>query len=182
MKSNNFPSDFDIHIPCSTILPLLRKESMYLQHQTFTCEDKGRIWRSFICSSTWTDGLYGWNWEFHWCQFQFSQVYRLTASYLRFCYTLLDYHLFADAFLKWLSVLKKFALETAERTIRFLSVPFTRGSIGDEFCLHKIRKIKCLKYRWVFTLCRDLISHEINYFWWFYINLSFFGFFSLDCL
>lgn len=74
----------------------LRKKSINLQHQTFAREDKGRTWRSFVCSSTWTDGLYGWNWEFHWCQCQFSQVYRHDV-FFRFV-ALMDYHLFADTF------------------------------------------------------------------------------------
>ncbi|OIV93706.1 hypothetical protein TanjilG_16557 [Lupinus angustifolius] len=45
------------------------------------------------------------------------------------------------------SVLKKFALQTAQHTRRFLSVPFSRGSTGDELYLNRIRKVECLKYR-----------------------------------
>ncbi|XP_057414973.1 protein PHYLLO, chloroplastic isoform X3 [Lotus japonicus] len=44
-------------------------------------------------------------------------------------------------------VLKKTSLQTAQHTMRFLSVPFSQGSIKDEFRLLKIRKIWCSKYR-----------------------------------
>ncbi|KAE9597953.1 putative 2-succinyl-5-enolpyruvyl-6-hydroxy-3-cyclohexene-1-carboxylic-acid synthase [Lupinus albus] len=45
------------------------------------------------------------------------------------------------------SVLKKFALQTAQHTRRLLSVPFSRGYTGDELYLCRIRKVECLKYR-----------------------------------
>ncbi|XP_061353236.1 protein PHYLLO, chloroplastic isoform X2 [Gastrolobium bilobum] len=52
-----------------------------------------------------------------------------------------------DANANFHSILKKFALQTAQDTIRFLSVLFGEGSTKDEFCLYKIRKIECSKYR-----------------------------------
>ena len=120
-----------------------------LQYQTFTCEDKGGTRRSSLCSSSWTDGLYGWNWEFHWCQCQFSQVDR-GYGFSSFCWV---YELLALCWhlIFWLSILKQNAFQTAQDTIRFLSVPFNQCSINDEFCIYKIHKIECSKYRWVFT-------------------------------
>ncbi|XP_017425308.1 protein PHYLLO, chloroplastic isoform X3 [Vigna angularis] len=52
-----------------------------------------------------------------------------------------------DANASFHSILKKFALQTVQRTINYLSWVFNEGSIHDEFCLYKIRKIQCSKYR-----------------------------------
>ncbi|RDX71618.1 Protein PHYLLO, chloroplastic, partial [Mucuna pruriens] len=52
-----------------------------------------------------------------------------------------------DANASFHSILKKFTLQTAQHTIRFLSWIFNQGSIKDEFCLYKICKIQCSKYR-----------------------------------
>ncbi|KAK7360718.1 hypothetical protein VNO77_02727 [Canavalia gladiata] len=52
-----------------------------------------------------------------------------------------------DANASFHSILKKFTLQTAQHTIRFLSLIFSQRSIKDEFCSHKTRKIQCSKYR-----------------------------------
>ncbi|CAI8583567.1 unnamed protein product [Vicia faba] len=56
-----------------------------------------------------------------------------------------------DANANFHSILKKNAFQTAQDTIRFLSVPFNRDSIKDEFCFHKIQKIQCSKYRFALS-------------------------------
>ncbi|XP_020225950.1 protein PHYLLO, chloroplastic isoform X3 [Cajanus cajan] len=52
-----------------------------------------------------------------------------------------------DANASFHSILKQYALQTAQHTMRFLSWIFSKGSIKDEFCLYKICKIQCSKYR-----------------------------------
>ncbi|TKY49620.1 PHYLLO protein [Spatholobus suberectus] len=52
-----------------------------------------------------------------------------------------------DANASFHSILKRFVLQTAQHTIRFLSWIFNQASIKDEFCLYKIRKIQYSKYR-----------------------------------
>ncbi|XP_068499038.1 protein PHYLLO, chloroplastic isoform X2 [Phaseolus vulgaris] len=52
-----------------------------------------------------------------------------------------------DANASFHSILKKFALQTAQDTMSYLSWVFNEGSVHDEFCLYKIRKIQCSKYR-----------------------------------
>jgi len=59
----------------------------------------------------------------------------------------MDCQLFADNFVSLFSILKKFALQTAQDTMSYLSWVFNEGSVHDESCLYKIRKIQCSKYR-----------------------------------
>ncbi|XP_045833302.1 protein PHYLLO, chloroplastic isoform X1 [Trifolium pratense] len=56
-----------------------------------------------------------------------------------------------DANANFHSILKKNASQTAQDTIRFLSVPFNQCSVKDEFCLYKIHKIQCSKYRFALS-------------------------------
>ncbi|XP_050872280.1 protein PHYLLO, chloroplastic isoform X2 [Lathyrus oleraceus] len=56
-----------------------------------------------------------------------------------------------DANANFHSILKKNAFQTAQDTIRFLSVPLNRSSIKDEFGLYKIQKIQCSKYRFALS-------------------------------
>ncbi|KAK7384912.1 hypothetical protein VNO78_30615 [Psophocarpus tetragonolobus] len=52
-----------------------------------------------------------------------------------------------DANASFHSILKKFALQTAQHTMSFLSWIFSHGSIKDDFYLYKIHKMQCSKYR-----------------------------------
>lgn len=56
-----------------------------------------------------------------------------------------------DANANFHSILKRAAFQTAQHTIRFLSVPFSRCTIKDDFCLYKIQKIQCSKYRFALS-------------------------------
>ncbi|WJX87640.1 hypothetical protein P8452_69808 [Trifolium repens] len=56
-----------------------------------------------------------------------------------------------DANANFHSILKKNAFQTAQDTIKFLSVPFNQCSVKDEFCLYKIHKIQCSKYRFALS-------------------------------